>query len=336
MVQSTSHVGGSAWSEPPLQILYEHPDWFRPLFAELDRRGIPYRRIDAHTATWDPARAPSGSILFNRMSPSAWLRSGGAAVLATADILARAEAADLRVINGSRAWATEISKSLQLDLLRRAGVCAPASRAVHDNRAAVEAARALSFPVVTKPNVGGSGAGVVLWETHAALEEAASAGTLSFGLTGVGLVQEAFRPEDGAIQRVEVLDGKVLYGIRVFSPEGEFNLCPADACRTTAGVELSRGACAVDGADQGLRVEAFEPAADIVEEVERITALAGIEIGGVEYVVDASSGERLYYDVNALSNFVADGPAVLGFDPFSRLVDWLEFELGVTSVGVAR
>jgi hypothetical protein len=24
-----------------LDIYYEHPDWFRPLFAELDRRAIP-------------------------------------------------------------------------------------------------------------------------------------------------------------------------------------------------------------------------------------------------------------------------------------------------------
>ena len=25
----------------PIAIYYEHPEWFRPLFAELDRRGIP-------------------------------------------------------------------------------------------------------------------------------------------------------------------------------------------------------------------------------------------------------------------------------------------------------
>ena len=31
-------------------------------------------------------------------------------------------------------------------------------------------------------------------------------------------------------------------------------------------------------------------------------------------------------DINALSNFVADAPRVLGFDPFARLADWLERE----------
>ena len=30
-----------------------------------------------------------------------------------------------------------------------------------------------------------------------------------------------------------------------------------------------------------------------------------------------------YYDVNALSNFVANAPQVIGFDPFPRLVDFI-------------
>lgn len=307
-----------------LHILYEHPDWFRPLFAELDRRGIPYVPTHARSSTWDPTRAPESAVLFNRMSPSAWTRGGAATVFATADLLARAEAAGMRVVNGSHAWAVEISKARQLDLLARAGVRTPQSRVITDGAGAVVAARELTFPVVTKPNVGGSGAGVTAFDSLHELEAAAAGDRIDLGLTGVGLVQERFTSEDGAIQRVEVLGGRVLYGIRVHAPDGEFNLCPADACQTADGTELVRGACAVDAADQGLRVEAFQPSGEIVEEVERIARLANIDVGGIEYVVDARSGERLYYDVNALSNFVADGPAVIGFDPFERLVDWLE------------
>jgi hypothetical protein len=33
------------------------------------------------------------------------------------------------------------------------------------------------------------------------------------------------------------------------------------------------------------------------------------------------------YDVNALSNFVADAPSVVGFDPWLDLVDYLEGRL---------
>ena len=60
--------------------------------------------------------------------------------------------------------------------------------------------------------------------------------------------------------------------------------------------------------------------------MELILKMSGIEIGGVEYMTDDRDGQRYYYDNNALSNFVADGKNVLGFDPFAKLVDWLEDE----------
>src|SRR2546429_8212850 len=53
---------------------------------------------------------------------------------------------------------------------------------------------------------------------------------------------------------------------------------------------------------------------------------AHIDVGGVEYMIDDRDGQLYYYDINALSNFVADAPRVVGFDPFPRLVDYLERE----------
>jgi len=40
----------------PLAVYYEHPEWFRPLFAELDRRSIQYVRIDAGDHIAGPGR----------------------------------------------------------------------------------------------------------------------------------------------------------------------------------------------------------------------------------------------------------------------------------------
>jgi hypothetical protein len=34
-----------ALSSPGIAILFEHSEWFQPLFAELDRRGISYDRL---------------------------------------------------------------------------------------------------------------------------------------------------------------------------------------------------------------------------------------------------------------------------------------------------
>jgi hypothetical protein len=54
---------------------------------------------------------------------------------------------------------------------------------------------------------------------------------------------------------------------------------------------------------------------------------SGIELGGVEYMIDQRDGQLYFYDINQLSNFVAEPVRVLGFDPFARLADWLEAEL---------
>jgi hypothetical protein len=40
-------------------------------------------------------------------------------------------------------------------------------------------------------------------------------------------------------------------------------------------------------------------------------------------LIDDRDGRHYYYDVNALSNFVADARNVIGFDPHERLVDYL-------------
>jgi hypothetical protein len=42
-------------------------------------------------------------------------------------------------------------------------------------------------------------------------------------------------------------------------------------------------------------------------------------------------GRPYFYDVNALSNFVTAAPRIVGFDPVSRFVDYLESRLAVLS-----
>jgi hypothetical protein len=151
---------------------------------------------------------------------------------------------------------------------------------------------------------------------------------LQLGIDSTALVQEYIPQDQQRIVRVEILDGKYLYAIRIYTPGDSFNLCPADVCQRVDGAELERAACAVDAPRNGLRVEGYEPPAEVIRDVERILAKAGIELGGVEYMIDERDGKLYYYDINALSNFVADAPRVIGFDPFERLVDWLEVAAG--------
>ncbi len=310
--------------ERPLAIYYEHPDWFRPLFTELERREIPYVKLHAGNHSYDPSqREARYSLFFNRMSPSAFLRGGSNSIFYTLAYLAHLKETGVRVINGHDAYAIEISKAKQLDLLASLKLPYPRARVINHPRQASSAAEGLRFPVAVKPNIGGSGAGVRRFDNPDTLKHAAETESLDLGVDSTALVQEFVPATESRIVRVEVLGGKYLYGIRIYAPGDSFDLCPADVCQRVDGTELARSACAVDAPRNRLRVEAYTPPPNIIEDVEKIMAAANIDVGGVEYMIDSRDGEPYFYDVNALSNFVADGPQVIGFDPYARLVDYL-------------
>ena len=309
----------------PIAIYHEHPDWFRPLFAELERRGMVYERLDAAAHVFDPSEIDSPwSLVFNRASPSAYLRGHAQATFHTLHWLRHLDRIGVPVVNGHEAYAFELSKATQLDLLRELGLPFPRARVINHPSRALDATQGFRFPVLVKANIGGSGAGIVRYDTREALADAVAAGTVDLGVDSTALVQESAPLRDGRITRVETLGGHFLYAINVYPPQNSFDLCPADACQTTNGVELVRGACAVDAPKTGMRVEAAQPPAEIIAQVERISRAANIDVGGIEYLVDDRDGQHYFYDINALSNFVADAPNVVGFDPFVKLVDYLE------------
>ena len=316
----------------PFAIYHEHPDWFRPLFAELERRGIPFVRLDPRAHLYDPSTdRPPYSLLFNRMSPSAYLRGGVQGMFFTLGYLAHVERVGLPVVNGAAAFTIETSKARQLTLLETLGLPFPKARVINHASRAVEAAEGLRFPVVVKANVGGSGAGIVRYDSPEALKRAATENALDFGVDHTALVQEYLPARGGHITRVETLGGKFLYAIKVYTTGESFNLCPADICQRADGVELVRSACPIDAPKTGLKVEGYTPPDDVIEACENIMQAAGIDVGGIEYMTDDRDGSLAYYDVNALSNFVADAKNVIGFDPFARLVDYLELRADTTT-----
>lgn len=319
----------------PLAIYYEHPEWFRPLFAELDKRATPYVRLDASCHRYDvSANKVDYSLLFNRMSASAYLRGHGNATFYTRNYLAHLERTGTQVVNGSEAFVIETSKALQLSLLERLRLPYPRTRVINCAGEATAAARELKFPVVVKPNIGGRGAGIVRFDSAAALTSAVEEGQVDLGIDDTALVQEFIPARGGHITRIETLGGKFLYALKIFTTGENFNLCPAEICQVEAGAAASAvvgssvGApvgemCLADAPKSGLKVEAFEPPKKVVEAVERIVAAAKIDVGGIEYLEDERDGRLMFYDINALSNFVADAVNVVGFDPHARLVDYL-------------
>jgi hypothetical protein len=328
----------------PIAILDEHPEWSTRLFAELDRRGLPWKKIDHSSHAYDPRdREPRFSVIVNRTSPSSHTRGHGGVLFYAEPLLAHWEALGIPVINPVAAWRFEKSKALQLGLFERLGVRYPRAIVVNHPERVPAAAEQLSFPIIVKPNVGGSGAGIVRFDSRAELKDRLA--SLELGPDGTALVQEYVEAKDGAIVRVEILDGRYLYAIRIVRPGDRFNLCPADICtwgapgapqapqrseRPGEPVALldtpirSRdlSACPVDAAPV-LDITRFEPPAEAIDAAIRLTRAASIDVGGVEYLVGRDDGRIYFYDVNATSNFVANAPEVLGFDPFVPFVDFI-------------
>lgn len=182
-----------------IAILYEHPEWFRPLFAELDRRGIPYEPIHAAGHTFDPGKRESPyALLVNRMSPSAWLRGHGQAIFHTLHYLAHLDDIGAPVLNGYRAFGFEISKARQLGLFARLGLRYPRARVINHPLEAPAAAEGLRFPVLVKPDVGGSGAGIRSFEGPEELARAGTEGTLELGPDRTASPRSSFRQRASA------------------------------------------------------------------------------------------------------------------------------------------
>ena len=310
----------------PIAIYYEHPDWFRPLFAELDSRGINYVKLHASCHSFDPAAGGADfSLVFNRMSASAYLRGNGQAIFFTHSYLAYLETTGVRVLNGSRAFALEISKARQLRLFDSLGLRFPKTRVVNCTDEILVAASRIGFPLLVKPNIGGRGAGIVRFDSIEQLRTAIGEASLDLGIDQTALVQEFIPARNGHITRVETLGGKFLYAINIFTSGQNFNLCPAEICQVQSVAAFLEDP-ASDAPEAGLKVEACKPPHSAIDAAKKITAVAGIDVGGIEYIVDDRDGRILYYDINVLSNFVANAPELLGFDPHARLVDYLEQE----------
>jgi len=290
-----------------LAILFEHPLWFAPLFAGLDRRGVPYTSFgpDGH---WNPADAAiPAPVVLNRIAMSSFLRADEHPIFHTMALLDHWRRSGARVVNGADVMAIDASKARQLALITSLGLGIPETRVVH-RAADIEAAAAtLAFPLVVKANIGGSGAGIMRFDNMAELRWALAEKQLPVSVDGVLLVQDYVPARGGTITRIETLNRKYLYAIEI-AGGGAFDLCPADACV----------------ADSNISMKAVDPAPELIAAVETIADAMNLDVGGIEVMIDDRDGTPRFYDINALSNFVAQPLNVLGWDPHEKLIDWLD------------
>ena len=293
---------------PDLAVFYEHPAWFEPLFAALDRHGLDWIKLHAGDHSFDPARSPPPApVVLSRIAMSAFLREQEHPIFYAQSLFEHWQGQGARVLNGA-ALQIDTSKARQLSLIRRLGYGAPETRVVHRAADIPVVAAGLRFPLLVKADIGGSGAGIVRYDTPGELADAIAAGTTPMGVNGVSLVQEYAPIRGNRIVRVETLNGRYLYAVSVES--GGFDLCLADVCMTAPG-------------KASLALEAVTPPAEVIAAAEAIARAARLDVGGVEYLIDDRDGQVKFYDINALSNFVANPREVLGFDPHDNLIEFI-------------
>ena len=104
-----------------------------------------------------------------RIGPRAREQSGH---IFTQSYLAYLETVGIRVINDTRAFALEISKARQLQLLNSLGLRFPKTHVVNCANEILAAALQIGFPLLVKPNIGGRGAGIVRLNSMEQLEAA--------------------------------------------------------------------------------------------------------------------------------------------------------------------
>src|SRR6476661_3325866 len=135
-----------------LIVLHEHPEWQKPLFAALERRGVDFEPFDVTRAAFGNEDAPRARLYFNQASPSAYVRGNTRAVPLALAYMRTLERLGARVLNGSSVFALELSKSVQATLLRSMGIDTPRSVTFNDTRALRAQARNIRWPAVLKPD----------------------------------------------------------------------------------------------------------------------------------------------------------------------------------------
>lgn len=307
-----------------IAFLYEHPTWSDTLINTFRANGIDLNLINVADLYFQPDKEqPNFDFAVNRinMMPSSGRNSS--VVFHTIHYLNWLEAMGVTIVNGSHAHFAGASKALQNGLFSKLELHCPQAVAVYQAQDALKAAKITGFPLIIKPNIGGSGSGIIRYDTYNELESAVQSGKFDLGVDGTGLVQEYIR-SDGYVYRVEVLGNRLFYSIKQKMMAHTFNYCAADGCSVSQVPEKKASSFSHCSLNQKTHIQSFEANETIVAQVVSIIRSAGADFGGVEYLMDTKTGKPCFYDFNPYSNFVSNGQALLGFSPEQRFVDYIK------------
>lgn len=274
-----------------IYILYENEDWLLPLAQAMDARGLPYEGMKVVEGGVALHKEPPQGVFFNRLSASAHTRGHAGSISLGGAILSWLENHGRRVINGRNVIDLEVRKFDQYAALEAAGIKVPRTIATTGKTALVEAGESSGGQFIVKPNRGGKGLGVRLFQDADELRKAIKIEDTDFiSQDGIQLVQEYIEGKEKKILRNEFIGGEYYYSVEVNTEDG-FELCPADAC------------CVADAKPAGDKFRILDGFVHpMKDQFEAFLKDNRIEVAAFE-TIEAKDGTLYTYDINTNTNY---------------------------------
>lgn len=305
-----------------IYILHENEEWTVHLTNRLDELGFPYESWHLHEGQVDLMSLPPMGVFYNRMSASSHTRNHRYAPELTGAVMDWLAFHGRKMINGRNALQLELSKVKQYMALEKHGIKVPQTIAAVGSKQIIEAAQNLKItPFIIKHNRAGKGLGVQLFQTVEALQMHLNSFAFEDSVDGITLVQAYVKAPDSYITRLEFINGKFLYSVRVRTDEG-FELCPADACQMSSAFDPTPPT-----ADLPMKFQIIDnPPAERVAKYEIFLKAVGIDVAAIECIED-QAGNIYTYDVNTNTNYHPDAERLKGTFAMLELAKYLGLEL---------
>lgn len=304
-------------------IIHENGEWVAPLRKQLEALNTPYEEWELVKGAVPIDDVPPEGIFYNRMSASSYTRDHRFSPEYAAVVMSWLEAHGRTIVNDSRALALEINKAAQYQVLRAGGIQTPRTVVAVGRDAILEAAEKFGDePLILKPNRGGKGDGVQLFENIAQLKAYIDAPAYEAPVDGISMVQEYIYAPDRSITRAEFIGGKFFYAVRVDTSDG-FELCPADVCQVPGDTTEPKFRI-LDG-DAGL-------GGDVIHAAESVLAQNGVKVAGIEFIRN-EAGQLFAYDINTNTNYNPDAEAAVEKYGMAQLAGYLTGLLDMQSNG---
>ena len=284
-------------------LLHENKEWSEPLEIAVNEIDVPYKNWYMVDRLINMSVIPPNGVFYNRMSASAHTRGHTHIPELTSGLLAWLESNKRRVINGSNAIRLELSKMVQYSALKDVGIKVPRTIAATNNGGILDASEVLGYPIITKHNRGGKGLGVKLFYNKIELKDYLYGDNFEPSIDGITLIQDYIKAPESSITRVEFVDQKLLYALRVDTSDG-FKLCPADSCEIDQGIgksfvikpKVKPKFSIID--DFAISATAQK----LVPRMERLMKTVGIEVAAFEFILDKNNN-AFVYDINVNTNY---------------------------------